>query len=82
MPQGDTSFPYLFILVLEILLIRIKLDKLIKVNIKKEGFKQEDGGDIKILLNNCFADDMTVETKESLIYVRDIFIEFNEISGL
>ena len=67
-PQGDTAFPYQFILVLEILLIRIKLDnKLIKVNITKEGYKQEDGGDIKIPVNSCFADDMTVvivETKE------------------
>ena len=73
MPQGDTASPYLFILVLEILLICIKLDdKLIKVNIKKDGFKQEDGGDIKIPVNSCFADDMTVvisETKENLIYV-------------
>ena len=58
---------------------------MIKVNIKKDGFKQEDGGDIKIPVNSCFADDMTVvisETKENLIYVWDIFVEFSEISGL
>ena len=70
-PQGETASPYLFILVLEILWIHIKLDnKLIKVNIKKDGFKQEDGGDIKIPVNQCFADDMTVvfkETKENLV---------------
>ena len=67
-------------------MICIKLDdKLIKVNIKNDGFKQEDGGDIIIPVNNCFADDMTVvisETKENLIYLRDIFLEFSEISGL
>ena len=85
-PQGDTASPYIFILVLEILLIRIKLDNnLLKVNIKADGYKQEDGGDINIPVNSCFADDMTVvikETKENLIYVRDIFVEFSEISGL
>ena len=60
-------------------------DKLLKVNIKKDGFKQEDGGDIKIPVNSCFADDMTVvisETKENIIYVQDLFVEFSEISGL
>ena len=37
-PQGDTASPYLFILVIEILLIRIKLDnKLLKVTINAEG---------------------------------------------
>ena len=39
-PQGDTASPYLFIMVPEILLIRIKLEnKLIKVNINKEGYR-------------------------------------------
>ena len=85
-PQGDTASPYIFILVLEILLIRIKLDnKLLKVTINANGYKQEDGGDIKIPVNSCFADDMTVviqQTKDNLIYIRDIFVEFSEISGL
>ena len=76
-PQGDTASPYLFILVLEILLIRIKLDnKLLKVDIKKEGFKPEDGGNLKIPVNRCFADDMTVvikETKESISEVSSCY---------
>ena len=39
----------------------------------------------KIPVNSCFEDNMTVvisETKQNLIYVWDIFVEFNEISGL
>ena len=67
-------------------MICIKLGgKRIKVNIKNDGFKQEDGGDIIIPVNTCCADDMTVvisETKENLIYLRDLFLEFREISGL
>ena len=85
-PQGDTASPYLFILVLKILLIRIKLEnKLLKVTISAEGNKKEDSRDIKIPVNSCFADEMKVvinETRENLIYVRDIFVEFSEISGL
>ena len=85
-PQGDKASPYLFILVLKIILIRIKLEnKLLKVTINTEGYKKEDGGDITNPVNSCFADDMMVviiETRENLIYVRDIFVEFSEISGL
>ena len=36
-------------------------------------------------MNQCFADNMTVmikETKENLIYIRDIFVKFSEISRL
>ena len=69
MPQGDTSSPYLVILVLDILLIRIKLDtKLLKVTINKEGYRKEDTADIKIPVNSCFVVNMTVvivETKEN-----------------
>ena len=45
----------------------------------------EDGGDIKIPVNSWFVDDMTIvilETKDNLIYIRKIFVEFSEISGL
>ena len=59
--------------------------ELLKADIKKEGFKPEDGGAIKLPVNQCFADDMAVvikETKENIIYIRDIFVEFSEISGL
>ena len=41
--------------------------------------------DLKIPVNQCFADGMTViikETQENLIYIRDIFVELSEISGI
>ena len=44
-----------------------------KVTINEEGYRKEDGGDIKIPVNSCFADNMTVmivDTKENLIYMR------------
>ena len=55
------------------------------MTVNEEGYRKEEGGDIKIPVNSCFADDMTVvivETKENLIYVRDIFVDFSEISVL
>ena len=47
--------------------------KIGRIDIKEEGFKPEDGGDLKIPVNQCFADEMTVvikETKENLNYIR------------
>ena len=59
-PQGDTASPYIFIIVLEILLLRIKHDKnltFLKFNVP--GFNKMDGGDLSIDPLQCFADDMT-----------------------
>ena len=36
-----------------------------KIDIKEEGFKPEDGGDLKIPVNQCFSDDMMVVIKET-----------------
>ena len=43
---------------------------------RKEGYKPEDGGDIKIPVNSCFADDRTVvivETKK-VLFMLEIFL--------
>ena len=85
-PQGDTASPYIFILVLEILLLRIKHDptlKFLKFNVP--GFKPMDGGDLQINPLKCFADDMTAimeETKENLLKMKEIFEAFKQLSGL
>ena len=85
-PQGDTASPYIFIIVLEILLLRIKHDpnlKFLKFNVP--GFDPMDGGNLKIDPRQYFADDMTAimeETEENLIKMKEIFEAFKKLSGL
>ena len=64
-PQGDTASPYLFILVLEVLLLRILLDdNVTKIKITHPTHK-EDGGDLPIPPLQWFADDMTCVIEET-----------------
>ena len=79
-PQGDTASPYIFIIVLEILILKLNNDP----DILKIGINYADGiTDTDPLL--VFADDMTLlmnETEENLVRVRDIFANFAKLSGL
>jgi hypothetical protein len=85
-PQGDTASPYLFILVLEILLLRIMLDdNVTKIKLTQPTYNKEDGGKLPIPPLQCFADDMTCvieETKKNLIMMKMIFKSFAILSGL
>ena len=65
-PQGDTASPYLFILVLEVLLLRILLDdNVTKIKITHPTHNKEDGGDLPIPPLQWFADDMTCVIEET-----------------
>ena len=83
--QMNTS-PYLFILVLEILLQRILLDdNVTKIKLSNPGHRDEDGGATNIPVLQCFADDMTCvieETERNLLMMKNIFESFAELSGL
>ena len=85
-PQGDTASPYLFILVMEILLLRIMSSKtLTKIKLTNPDHRDEDGGSIKIPVLQCFADDMTCvieETERNLLMMKRIFEDFAALSGL
>ena len=78
-PQGDTASPYLFILVLEILLLRIMLDeKVTKVKLAHSTHNKEDGGCLPIPPLQCFLDYMTCvieETEKNLVTMKKIFEE-------
>ena len=53
-PQGDTTSPYPFILVLEILLLRIKLNKdLTFLRFEKSGYDDTHGGTLKYQYYNA-----------------------------
>ena len=83
-PQGDTASPYLFILVLEILLLRIMLDdNVTKIKLTHPTHNKEDGGHLPIPPLQCFTDDMTCvieETEKNLIMMKTILSgqEINE----
>ena len=65
--QGDTTSPYLFILVLEILLLRIMLDdNVTKIQLTHLTHNKEDGGFLPIPPLQCFADDMTCVIEERI----------------
>jgi hypothetical protein len=85
-PQGDTASPYLFILVLEILLLRIMLDNNItKIKLTHPTYNKEDGGNLPIPPLQCFTDDMTCvieDTEKNLIMMKTIFESFAILSGL
>ena len=85
-PQGATASPYLFILVLEILLLRVMLDdNVTKIKLSNPGHRDEDGGATNIPVLQCFADDMTCvieETERNLLMMKHIFESFAELSGL
>ena len=85
-PQGDTASPYLFILVLEILLLRILLDdNVTKIKLTHPTHNKEDGGDLNIPPLQCSAYDMTCvieETEKNLLMMKKIFEEYAELSGL
>ena len=84
--QGDTASPYLFILVLEILLLRIMLDENVtKIKLTHPTHNKEDWGDLSIPPLQCFADDMTFvieETEKNLLMMKQIFDDYAELSGL
>ena len=69
-PQGDTASPYIFIIVLEILLLRLKHDPNLKfLKFEMEGYTALDGGNLEVEPIKRFADDMTAvmeETEENL----------------
>ena len=55
------------------------------LKLSNQEFKDEDGGNLEIPPLHCFADDMTVileETEENLVRLKEIFMEFNNLSGL
>ena len=83
MPQGDPASPYIFIIVLEILILRLNNEKDIsKLAIKYLESAEHDFNPDPLLV---FADDMTIvmeETEENLVKVRDIFQDFAKLSGL
>jgi hypothetical protein len=85
-PQGDTASPYLFILVLEILLLRIMLDdNVTKIKLTHPTYNKEDGGYFPMPPLQCFADDMTCvieEAEKNLIMMKTIFESFAILSGL
>ena len=85
-PQGDTASPFIFILVLEILILRLLNEPTLKpIKLEKPNYKNNDGGNLVIPPLHCFADDMTAifeETEENLVTLKKIFAEFNDLSGL
>ena len=53
-PQGDTASPYIFIIVLEILLLRLKHDEnLTFIKFEVEGYTDYDGGKLEVEPTGC-----------------------------
>jgi hypothetical protein len=84
-PQGDRSSPYIFIICIEILILKLECDK--TGNIK--GLERGAGNNLRDRvpdgLLEAFADDLTVQFHWSLLALGRIFVilnEFGAISGL
>jgi hypothetical protein len=84
-PQGDRSSPYIFIICIEILILKLECDETGYIKgIERGGWNNNMGRNVNGLLE-AFADDLTVQFTWSLIALGRIFVilkEFREISGL
>ena len=84
-PQGDRASPYLFILCIEILLIRIESEE--GEGIKGCNFSQQlrESYNLESMLNEAYADDLTIMFKRDQIGLKcilRILREFETVSGL
>ena len=84
-PQGDRASPYLFILCIEILLIRIESEE--GGEIKECNFSQQlrESYNLESMLNEAYADDLTIMFKwdqNGLKCILRILREFETVSGL
>ena len=83
--QGDRALPYLFILCIEILLIKIESEE---GGIKKVGefnCAVREAYNMESMLNEAYADDLTVMFqwgRPGLKKILDILKEFEAVSGL
>jgi hypothetical protein len=84
-PQGDRSSPYIFIICIEILILKLECDETGNVKgIERGGVNQLRNRDSDGLLE-AFGDDLTVQFQWSLLALGRIFVilnEFGSISGL
>ena len=73
-PQGNTASPYLFILVLEILLLKIQLDNNVtKIKLRNDLSKREDGGNLDIPQLHGLADELACameKNKKNLLMMK------------
>ncbi len=71
-PQGDRSSPYIFIIVMEILLMKIRLMEGRGVECCDFIMRAIEGIDIETITAEAYADDLTILFKMSEINVREI----------
>ncbi len=84
-PQGDRSSPYVFIIVMEILLMKIRLMEGRGVDCCDFIRRAIEGLDIETITAEAYADDLTILFKMSEIKVREILVlmeMFNRTTGL